>query len=189
MREWINGATVIANAVLLLSAPSVSAELTRMHSGGVTFPVAVNFPTKPQELSFPAPAALKKTMYHSFVAVDRGAMATYSVLVVSMDRSLGVASRDVAQQMVDKSVATQTALTDSALGVKSKVIESDKKPLSGYVARNVRLERALPLKLYGRYQAVFVDRFLIVVWASGIDSDEQWLKTESFVNSLKIIQE
>ena len=90
--------------------------------------------------------------------------------------------------MINQSIDTQIASVDAAVGVTGKVIKNSTEPFTGYQSKYLEVVRQTTPRLYGIYRAVFVERLLITVWATGLDTSDNRLQAKTFVQSLRIDQ-
>lgn len=181
-----NGKITVAIIIFLLLAVSLlNAEPIRLRSSNTSFPVVIAFPIAPQTGSMINPA-LANSMFYYFTAQDKDALVTYAVTIVNIPENLGSIPKDMAQMMIDQSLDTQINSVDTAMGVNGKVIVSSTKPLAGYPSKYLEVVRQTTARLFGNYRAVFVDRLLVTVWASGLDTVENRSQAAAFVQSLKI---
>lgn len=171
----------------LLRASLVNAEPMRLQSANERFPVALAFPIPPRAGQMPNPA-LPNSMVYYFTAQDTDASLAYAATVVNIPEDLGLIPKDTAIMMINQSLDTQIASFDAAVGVKGKIIGNSTAPFSGYQSKYLEVVRQTTPKLCGIYRAVIVDRLLITVWASGLDTSDNRLQAKKFVQSLKFAQ-
>mgnify|MGYP001615368454 CR=1 FL=1 len=173
--------------LLLISVSLLNAEPIHLQSGSTRFPILIDFPIAP-ETHYMATPNLTNSIFYSYTATDEQASIAYAVTIVSIPANLGSIPKDTAQMMLDQSLETQISMVDDAVGVKGKVIRSNSEPLGGYASRQMEVVRQTTPRLFGSYRAVFVNRLLVTVWASGLDTSNNRSQAKAFVKSLQIKQ-
>jgi hypothetical protein len=188
--SFLGLAIQMGNSIVLFDKYKVSllnAEPMRLQSANTRFPVVIAFPIAPQTGQTPNPF-LPNSMVYYFTAQDEEASVAYGVTIMNIPEKLGLISKDTARMMIDQSLDTQVANVDAALGVTGKVIETSTEPLAGYPSKYLEVVRQTTPRLFGSYRAVFVDRLLITVWATGLDTADSRSQAVTFVKSLRIDQ-
>lgn len=188
MRKQRNRTISVAIIILsLLHVSLLNAEPMRLHSVSTRFPVVIAFPIAPQTGQTPNPA-LPNSMVYYFTAQDKDASVAYTVTIVNIPKNLGLIPKDTAQMMIDQSLDTQIASVDAAVGTTGRVIKSSIEPLTGCPSKYLEVVRQTTPRLFGIYRAIFIDRLLVTVWATGLDTAGNRSQATTFVQSLKIDQ-
>ena len=188
MRKQTNRTITVAIIIFsLLRVSLLNAEPMRLQSANTRFPVVIAFPIVPQTGQTPNPA-LPNSMVYYFLAQDEDTSVAYGVTIANIPENLGLIPKDTARMMINHSLDTQIANVDAALGVTGKVIETSTEPLTGYPSKYLEVVRQTTPSLFGIYRAVFVDRLLVTVWATGLDTADNRSQAATFIQSLKIDQ-
>ena len=186
MRRLTNGKITVAIIIFsLLVVSLLDAKPMRLQSDNTSFPVVIDFPIAPQTSSMATPTLVNSMTYY-FSAHDKDASIAYAVTIVSIPEKLGSIPNDTAQIMISQSLDTQIRIVDAAVGTKGKVIESGTAPITGYPSKFLVVVRETAPRLFGYYRAVFVDRLLVTVWASGLDTPDNRSHAVAFAQSLRI---
>ena len=173
--------------LLLISVSLLNAEPIHLQSGSTRFPILIDFPIAP-ETHYMATPNLTNSMVYYYTANDERASIAYAVTIVSIPANLGSISKYTAQMMLDQSLSTQISMVDDAVGAKGKIIRSSSEPLAGYPSKHMEVVRQTTPKLFGNYRAVFVNRLLVTVWATGLDTSNNRSHAKSFIKSLQVKQ-
>ncbi len=188
MRKQTNRTITVAIIIFsLLRVSLLNAEPMRLQSANTHFPVVIAFPIVPQTGQTPNPA-LPNSMIYYFTAQSEDVSVAYTVTIINMPENLGVIPKDTARRMINQSLDTQIASVDRAVGVTGKVIDTSTEPLAGYPSKYLEVIRQTTPRLFGIYRAVFVDRLLVTVWATGLDTAGNRSQAATFVQSLRIDQ-
>ena len=189
MRKQTNITIIVAIIIfLLLQVSLLSAEPMRLQSSNTRFPIVIAFPIVPKT-GLISTAADPNSMSYYFSAQDEDASFAYTVLITRIGKKIGVITQDTARMMINKALDTQITSTDTVLGVTGKVIKTNTEPLTGYPSKYIEVVRQTTPNLFGSYRAFFVDRILVTVWASGLDTVDNRSQAITFIKSLKIDQE
>ena len=186
MRKQTNRTITLAIIILsLLRVSLLNAEPMRLQSANTRFPVVVAFPIVPKTGQTPTPDLPNSIVYY-FTAQDEDASLAYAVTIANISENLGSITKNTAQMMLNQSLDTQIDIVDAALGVTGKVIETNTEPLTGYPSKYLEVVRQTTPRLFGIYRAVFVDRLLVTVWATGLDTADNRSEAATFVQSIRI---
>ena len=109
-------------------------------------------------------------------------------MYANIPENLGSITKNTARTMLNQSLDTQIDIVDAAVGIKGKVTGINTEPLTGHPSKYLEVMRQTTPRLFGIYRAVFVDRLLVTVWATGLDTADNRSQATTFVQSLRIDQ-
>ncbi len=185
-KKQINIAITVAIIIFsLLQVSLLNAEPISLQSSNKRFPIVIDFPIVPQTGKMPHPT-LKGSLVYYFTAQDEDASIAYAITIMDIPENLGLIPEDTARMMINQSIDAQIASVDAALGVIGRVSESSSEPVAGYPSKYLEVVRQTKPRLFGIYRAVFVDRLLVTVWATGLDTADNRSQATTFVRSLRI---
>jgi hypothetical protein len=159
----------------------------RLQSGNKVFPISASFPVKAKTGTIPHPVLPRSVIYY-FMAEDLSASLMYTVSIFDIPRNLGSIPSKTAKMMINKSLESQITSFDSKLGVTAKITFSDQSLFSGYPSKLLHVERQATPNMFGIYRAIIVDRLLVTIWSSGIDTPIGRQRAATFIKSLVIVK-
>jgi hypothetical protein len=145
----------------------------------------VEFPSPPEAQTLPH-GALPETDINWYAVEDTENQMFFNVTIYRLDERLGQVTNEVAQLMVSQAINTQNALVDNNTGSKATVIQESKEPFEGMISQAMQTQRDLGVVVYGAYRAVYHQRYLVTLWASGVDSPGNRRSAIQFVSSLDL---
>ena len=117
---------------------------------------------------------------------DENNSIAYGLTIYRIPEKYGELSNDYINILLTETMNSQIKTIDTIYNINHEIIENYEENINNNYIKSTKLIRHINIILYGYYKSIYSDRYFVSLWSNGIDTKENRIMQNNFIDGIEI---